>query len=193
MNKLLLTAAVGAVALLGFNTVSKNSEISLGIRNHNPGNIELGQPWAGLADVQRHKRFATFVHPLFGIRAMNRIIRTYINRAGGVITVEQVINTWAPPSENETENYVRFVAGQLGVTPQQVVHEGLMRGMIAAMMKMESGPNNYSDELIDAAIVLGGKSLPSDINPGPIVALVEGIERGERQLADLRTQLLLVA
>ena len=75
-----------------------------GIRNNNPGNIEHGDNWDGLAEEQPDPRFCSFVSPDYGIRAMCRIWFSYSARME--LTVENVVSTWAPPHENPTEHYI---------------------------------------------------------------------------------------
>ena len=55
------------------------SEKSLprGIRNHNPGNIKLGTAWDGLSDEQNDDVFCQFKEPVWGLRALVRILLTY--------------------------------------------------------------------------------------------------------------------
>ena len=66
-----------------------------GIRNHNPGNLEKGDPWQGLADDQSaDPRFAVFEAPEWGIRAIARLLITYRDKHG-VNTVNGVVNRWA--------------------------------------------------------------------------------------------------
>lgn len=82
--------------------------IPRGIRNNNPGNVERGKDkWKGMTDEQTDPRFLTFDFMEYGVRAIVRILRSYNKR--GVSTIEEVVNTWAPPFENDTEAYIRTV------------------------------------------------------------------------------------
>lgn len=128
-----------------------------GIRNNNPGNIERGAAWQGLAaDQSGDARFAVFSAPEWGIRAMARIIRQY--QARGLRTVRQIINTWAPPSENDTGAYVDAVARQLGVTPDYIVNEAALPDLLAAIIHHENGVQPYPAELIAQGIELERKA-----------------------------------
>lgn len=131
---------------------------SRGIRNNNPGNIELGAPWQGLREVQTDERFAQFVHPKWGIRAMTRILDNYRKR--GIVTVEQIIHTWAPPFENDSNSYVNSVLKSMGLPNEAsgfvpVKEEGDYLPLIKAMIKHENGIQPYSDETIKEGISLG--------------------------------------
>lgn len=124
-----------------------------GIRNNNPGNIERGSAWRGLAEDQSgDSRFAVFQAPEWGIRAMARIIRQY--QARGVKTIAQIISTWAPPSENDTSAYVDAVARQLGVTPDYVVGDAALPELLAAIIHHENGVQPYPLEVIAQGVEL---------------------------------------
>lgn len=132
-----------------------------GIRNHNPGNIDYHaiNPWNGL-DVGKPSdgRFCRFISPEYGIRAMARVLRNYTKRDGlpgvggpGIDTVREVINRWAPPSENVTSSYVASVAKAVGVEPDTTINiadRGVMTLLIEAIIRHENGQQPYSIELI---------------------------------------------
>ncbi|HCQ3021998.1 TPA: hypothetical protein OHP99_004980, partial [Escherichia coli] len=48
-----------------------------GIRNNNPGNLDKGSPWQGLAANPDEPRFCTFKDPVWGIRALAVTLITY--------------------------------------------------------------------------------------------------------------------
>ena len=127
---------------------------SRGLRNNNPGNIELGDPWQGRVPEkeQTDTRFVQFVHAKWGIRAMARIIDNYRKR--GVLSVDQIISTWAPPTENNTAAYISSVYKSTGWPSGYlpVKEEGDYVALIKAIIKHENGINPYSDELIKEGI-----------------------------------------
>src|SRR3569623_742027 len=67
-----------------------------GIRNNNPGNIRWGEDWRGLvAPAQRtDPDFCQFVAPVYGIRAIGKILLTY--QARGILMLHRILRTWAP-------------------------------------------------------------------------------------------------
>lgn len=79
-----------------------------GIRNNNPGNIKLGEPWFGLRRIQTDPEFCQFESDVWGIRAMIIIIRTYVCKYN-LRYVKEIISRWAPTNENNTAAYVKFV------------------------------------------------------------------------------------
>lgn len=127
-----------------------------GIRNNNPGNIvRTSERWQGMsADQSSDPRFVVFDSPVYGIRAIARILRKY--EAAGINTVQGIINRWAPPNENDTGAYARAVAAALGVSPTQPValSDSVMGGLIAAIIKHENGSQPYSGDLIVQGILL---------------------------------------
>lgn len=134
-----------------------------GLRNHNPGNIERGAPWQGLAaDQSGDDRFAVFKAPEWGIRAIARILITYRDKYG-LDTVRGIVNRWAPPVENDTDSYVRSVAGRLYVGPDDrinIEHFETARVLVEAIIKHENGSQPYSDATIRKGLVLAGIEVP---------------------------------
>jgi hypothetical protein len=86
-----------------------------GIRNNNPGNIRLTSTrWLGQKEAQFDNAFVEFSDPVYGLRALMKVLLTYY-RKYGLDTVQSVINRWAPPSENATDHYAAHVAHRLKV------------------------------------------------------------------------------
>lgn len=90
------------------------SNVPRGIRNHNPGNIRHGEKWQGLSSTQADKNFCQFTDPVWGIRALFKVLFTY-QKKHHKKTIHQIIDRYAPPNENHTDNYINFVANKLGV------------------------------------------------------------------------------
>lgn len=87
-----------------------------GLRNNNPGNIEIGEKWQGLSNKQIDTRFCTFSEMCYGCRALLKVLQTYHNKHK-LNTVRAIISRWAPNNENNTVAYVNAVARALGVSP----------------------------------------------------------------------------
>ena len=86
-----------------------------GIRNCNPGNIRITKDkWQGLREVQEDKEFFQFTEMKWGYRAMIRTLQNYRKRHG-CETIADFIRRWAPPTENNTVTYIRFVCEKMGV------------------------------------------------------------------------------
>lgn len=84
---------------------------SLAYQNNNPGNLRFAnQPGA----TQGAGGFAKFPSYSAGYTALQNQIQGQIS-SGQNLT--QFFNQYAPPSENNTTNYISTVAGQVGVDP----------------------------------------------------------------------------
>ncbi|WP_019603226.1 structural protein [Teredinibacter turnerae] len=144
--------AVGALAFWGVNKMSR------GIRNKNPLNIErTGDQWLGMAqDQSSDSRFVVFDHEVYGIRAAARIIKNYGLR--GIDTIQEIISTWAPESENDTANYVAIVVEKTGIPPLRPISDEEIPALLAAMIVVENGNNPYSMELIAEGVRLANVS-----------------------------------
>lgn len=118
-----------------------------GIRNNNPGNIRHSKTtWVG--EVDGHDAsFKTFSKPVYGIRAMAKLLGNYI-RLHGLKTIRQMISRWAPPNENDTDAYVAHVAKGAGIDPDAPVSIADIPRIVPPMIAMENGRQPYPPELI---------------------------------------------
>lgn len=116
--------------------------MSRGLRNNNPGNIRRSRVrYKGEVRPSRDPDFKEFSTMAYGYRAVFVLLDTYRSRYG-LATIRQMLNRYAPPTENFTEGYVRFVADYSGVMPDEVVDTRSEKDMIpivAAMSKIENG------------------------------------------------------
>lgn len=160
-------------------TVTTTNGIPLGIRLNNALNIKRSNTgWQGKSAVQAHPTFETFDSAYYGIRAAARILITY-SRVHKLDTLAEIIHRWAPPDDdNDTGNYVDFVAGKLDVrpdTPLNIEDEDVLTALVKAMMQMEIGSVPYSDGVIRSAVAaakVGGKPgvaavVPDDFPQAP--------------------------
>lgn len=112
-----------------------------GLRNNNPGNIEDGAFAQSLPGyVGSDGRFAVFDSLDSGAYAMQKLLSGYGKK--GLNTVEQVINRWAPPTENDTGSYAKTVAAQLGVKPGDKIDLSdpqTLSALSSAMAGVENG------------------------------------------------------
>lgn len=89
-----------------------------GFRLLNPGNLRKGNDWQGLvpANMNPDAEFDCFVSAEMGYRALVKTLLSY-KKKHGLRSVSQIISRWAPPNENDTTAYIRFIAASLGVAP----------------------------------------------------------------------------
>lgn len=139
-------------------------QLPRGVRNHNPGNIEWGDPWQGLIPVNERTdpRFCQFVSPAYGIRALARTLITYQDKHN-IRTVTAAINRWAPPVENDTGAYVRTVQKAVGGDMVDMHDYRYLRPLVEAIIRHENGDGPlknantwYSDDAIDEGLRLAG-------------------------------------
>ena len=116
--------------------------MSRGLRNNNPGNIRRSKVrYKGEVRPSRDPDFKEFSTMAYGYRAVFVLLDTYRIRYG-LATIRQMLNRYAPPTENFTEGYVRFVADYSGVMPDEIIDTRSEKDMIpivAAMSKIENG------------------------------------------------------
>ena len=126
-----------------------------GFRNKNPGNIRRGIDWQGMSATQTDSAFVQFDDPIYGIRALNKILKTYYIKYG-LNTVRGIINRWAPPSENNTNSYVNDVAQQLGVGPDEVIDVPARAADLSrAIIRHENGLQPYDIAMINEGVARG--------------------------------------
>lgn len=112
-----------------------------GIRNNNPLNIRIGNTWLGERQKPTDPAFEEFVTMEYGLRAAFCILRRYIRRYGKN-TVPQIISTWAPASENNTQRYIDIVCQRSGIKPDQLIRfedADTMCKLVEAMAFVECG------------------------------------------------------
>ena len=137
-----------------------------GIRNNNPGNIEIGtDKWQGMAPQQTDGRFLQFVAPVWGMRAMARVLMNY-QRLHGISTIRGIIERWAPPKkkgvvENYTEAYIAAVAAFMGqgsnVAMDLYARPELLSRLMRAIVTHENGASwrdFYPESLYQQGITL---------------------------------------
>jgi len=125
-----------------------------GIRNNNPLNIRrvAGQRWKGQRTEQTDREFVQFSSVEYGIRAAFCILDTY-RRKYQDVCVEDIIARWAPPSENDTSEYIRTVCRLTGFGGKERLAEDQLPALVCAMAFVECGAH-ISKETINKAYSL---------------------------------------
>jgi len=128
---------------------------SRGIRNNNPGNIrKSGTTWAGAVppELQKDASFVIFTDAVYGIRAMAKILKSYAGR--GLITIEKIISTWAPATENDTRAYIASVSRATGFDATKPLDTNQLMKLIPAIIQHENGSQPYPQHVIDKGVSL---------------------------------------
>lgn len=144
---------------------------TLADRNNNPLNIRTSNDnWQGARG--ENGGFVDFTHPEYGVRASAKNLYTSQEKYGNN-TVSDIITRWAPPSENNTDQYIDYVANEMGVGANDDL--GSLRGnphltseLITAMAKMEgasTGSNGkYTPEVIATGVALAEGKTVDEVN-----------------------------
>ncbi|MCA0937563.1 structural protein [Vibrio alginolyticus] len=140
------------VSILGIGAFSMTTTSSVrGVRINNPLNIRIAaNAWQGKVTPSRDNAFETFRAPEWGFRAGAVLLRNYQLRHE-LFTLNEIINRFAPPNENHTANYARFVAGQVGVGIDEridlVNNKTMLVNVLHAMSIMEVGHHYTKDKV----------------------------------------------
>ena len=89
---------------------------TIGLRQNNPGNIRPTGEF--ICETGQGGGYATFKNPIFGGRALSRILSTY-KRDYGINNIDAMIDRYAPKKDNteaSRKNYKSFIARDLGVS-----------------------------------------------------------------------------
>lgn len=122
--------------------------MSRGLRNNNPGNIRRSSTkYQGEVTPSRDPAFKQFETMAWGYRAMFVLLDSYARK--GYRTIRQMIRRYAPPIENHTENYIRWVGEWSAIDPDTLLdthNRKTMIPVIAAMSRVENGhPADMAD------------------------------------------------
>ena len=93
-----------------------------GLRNNNPLNIRKSRKttWVGQSEKQEDRDFVQFCSMAYGYRAAFKVLQNY-RVLYDCMTLRQYIHRWAPPIENNTDEYVNSVARTAGVNPDALL------------------------------------------------------------------------
>ena len=127
---------------------------TLGQRNNNYGNLRTTDAFEGKTGV--NKSYDTYETPEKGMRALARVLDTYSSKHG-INTIDQLINRYAPASDNtggSHENYKKFLAQKLGVSPNDPIDvKGRRAEIMDAIIRFENKNRPLaSPQMINQAI-----------------------------------------
>lgn len=152
--KLWDSVAWGAIALGLIIIMYKPINTIRGFRNNNPLNIRendrINYDWEGEAFADSDGEFEEFTSPEYGIRAATRILKSYQKR--GLDTVPEIIGSWAPEIENDTQGYIENILDWTGFNMGDYIGVSKYPVLLAAMIRQENGSQPYSMELINQGV-----------------------------------------
>lgn len=130
-----------------FLATGRKSSPPKSVRNNNPTNMRYLRTSAFDGQTGNDGGYGVYRDVLSGTRAGFKNLQNYFSR-DGLDTVREIVSKWAPSSENPTSSYITFVAGQLGVSPDQGLRYDVhARSLIKAMSRFEAGYQPYTDQL----------------------------------------------
>lgn len=115
-------------------------------RNNNPGNLEYrGQ--SGAVPEDGEGRFAKFQSASDGVAALVRQLQLYGSR--GLDSIKEIVEKYAPASENDTQAYIAALTKKLGVGANDTLDlndPGTLSGLVRGISRHEAGRDFLSDE-----------------------------------------------
>jgi hypothetical protein len=156
------------------------SDLPLGLRNNNPGNIRPGDAWQGMTGT--NGGFITFQDVSWGLRALATDLANKINR--GLTTIRAIVSTYAPPSENNTAAYIAAVSDDTGIDADQPLSmdASTLHDLVRAIINHENGDHfsttYISDQDIDQGISMMSNSLQQLFNAAGIALQNPGTPPG---------------
>lgn len=129
-----------------------------GIRNNNPGNLKFSSsPWLGKLPYDANqdydcrtgrvtRTFEQFSQYKYGIRALIKLLQNYME-VKNLRTISQIVNRYAPSTENNPVTYIQFVANYTGFDPNWPLSPSreTLRALSRAIAKYENGVEAVSD------------------------------------------------
>lgn len=119
-----------------------------GMRNHNPGNLRNAPNAVG-----GDGGFVRFINDEDGLAAQARQLMLYGDRGNN--TLNGIIHTYAPATENKTQSYIDDVSRKTGYKPTDRINlhdPETLYPLMAAMISHENGTQPFSRDQIGAGI-----------------------------------------
>lgn len=140
------------------NSFIGRTDLPIGIRNNNPGNIRPGDAWQGA--IGTDGGFIVFQDVSWGLRALATDLANKIT-VDGLTTITAIVSVYAPPSENDTQSYINAVSADTGIDPnaQLSLDTGTLHSLMRAIINHENG--DVPSQLISDADIDQGISMMS--------------------------------
>lgn len=133
-----------------------------GIRNNNPGNLNYVGQAGATKEEGPNGRFAVFSSMEEGIAALVKQLQRYIGR--GIDTIRELVNTYAPSSENDTGAYMKALSKSLGVgldDKLDLSNQQQLFALLRGIINHENGSGRVTGAQITRGIELGANASPS--------------------------------
>lgn len=154
---LLITGLLVGLAMIAMRVRAK-ANLPRGIRNKNPGNIiRTNDVWIGQKATQSDAKYVQFDAPVYGFRAMKRLLDSY--QRLGINSIEGIVRRWSNDiSEQDKRSYISSVVQRTKVGASEVYPFDNREKLIDLMIAIHTHENGaqyqdyYSRDLISDAI-----------------------------------------
>lgn len=151
------TATLSHKSYLGLSKDSSGRVLTRGFRNNNVGNIRISSTaWAGKIAISKNtdKAFEQFIEFRYGTLAMIILLKRYVT--GGTNTLRKIIYKYAPPSENNSANYLAQISTWSGLRLDSVLKadKETLRKLVITMARLESGVGFTNQDFEEAYTLL---------------------------------------
>lgn len=140
-----------------------------GIRNNNPGNLVYSKVNDWLGKVPKDKNtdgtFEQFTDYKYGVRALIILLRNYIK--GDRNTISKIFAEYAPVTENNTQEYINFVAKRTGIKADArlTATKDIIKALSQAIAKMENGQEAITDAQFEEGFTELPQNLKDELSP----------------------------
>ena len=78
-------------------------------------------------------------------------------------TIEKIIHRWAPPIENDTDNYIQYVCAATSKAKDEELANSIedYLPLVKAIIRMENGDQPYDDEVISEGMLKAWEGHPT--------------------------------
>jgi hypothetical protein len=108
-------------------------------------------------DQLAETEFCVFISPIYGIRALAKLLKNSYYDRHNLYTVRAIIDRFAPPVENLTNSYISHVSDclQVGADERIDLNDTLtLHSLVDAIIMHENGGNPYRSYQVADGIVL---------------------------------------
>lgn len=133
-----------------------------GIRNNNPGNLNFAGQAGATKETGPNGRFAVFGSMEEGIAALIKQLQRYMSR--GIDTIRELVNTYAPASENDTGAYMKALSQSLGIgldDKLDLSNQQQLFALLRGIINHENGAGQVTGAQILRGIQVGAAASPS--------------------------------
>jgi hypothetical protein len=108
--------------------------VSLSFKNNNPGNLRFGSFALRHGATGENGGFAVFPDYITGFNALTTLLGTKTYQK---LSLTQAMQQYAPMSENNTENYIKFLENEIGFGRKTLLDDLPIEKLALAIQKFE--------------------------------------------------------